>query len=186
MCAISPAYLDASPGNPIGYTPLPGGGFIYLYYKDDVGCQEVSGNHRKTTLASWANIYAVAWVPQKTNTVNWYLHPKTGAGVEQFEKNEFSFSSGSIVRTNQEQLPVQTWQRVLDDLPAGDALTLYLEVTSITRASSSVIIEGKAWLEGEAGGVDYDDLLNANGSGISMVSPNQQAAHQPNACGVLP
>lgn len=65
-------------------------------------------------------------------------------------------------------------------------LSLCLEISDITRTSTSVEIHGKAWFEGTVGERTLDETQAAEGFGLTMVCQNQQPAHSPSNCQCAP
>lgn len=182
MCAISPLYVDSAAGNFVGHCSLIGGGYIYLHHKDDPCAAERGRNHHVHNIESMSQIYATAWVPAKDDSTPWVLRPM----ANDFEINSFSFGSNGIERSNMQEIDLRVAERDLGaDLPPGDSLVFKLEILSVNRTNQSVEIFAKAWLEGYAGGIEYDpDVALANGSGLSMVVENSQPQHSFANCNV--
>jgi hypothetical protein len=178
MCGVNPGSLAY---NPCGYYAFPNGGYIFLHYKDDNCSPETPNAHRKEKIYTRAEMIAEAWIPQKDTNTPWWFPANV------FDENKFMFSGSNIIRIKEgnhlsdEQIITRS---NLGGLPAGSTLALKIKILSATRNSTSIVITARAWLEGQAGAVEYTSDFYAEGTGTSVVVKNQQAAHGVNNCNV--
>jgi len=181
MCALSP---QGSAGYPdvIGSFSFAQGGWVRLTYKDQA-CYFDGGPHAQFAINSLITLVAEAWLPTKQgrNAQNPWILDQTPADSE---RNTFSFSGAAIARTNQAQMPLATYASINlnGELPPNSNLFLKLRITSIVRTATSVQVDAESWLEGNVGGINYDQTLGAVGFGISLVEENNQEPHGSSQC----